>query len=78
MTMVEGARGRSQVHDPVATWHEVDSGFWVGSADGEFLGSIERFARGRYLARDALHRTVGEYAGLGFARKAIVGRAERD
>ncbi|MFC8681573.1 hypothetical protein ACFT30_08625 [Microbacterium ureisolvens] len=75
MTMIEGVAERTRASETLAIWHEVDSGFWVGSTDGAFLGSIERLARGRFLARDALNRIVGEYAGLGYARRAVAERA---
>ncbi|WP_106814455.1 hypothetical protein [Microbacterium timonense] len=74
MTMVEGVAARVLAGGTHAVWHEVDTGFWVGNAGGAFLGSIERLGRGRYLARDELHRIVGEYVGLAGARDAIVKR----
>ena len=78
MTMIQGVTRRSREAEAIATWHEVDSGFWVASADGVFLGSIERLARGRFLARDAIHRIVGEYAGLAHARNAIALRTHTE
>lgn len=75
MTTVDGIAERTRVSEALATWHEVDSGFWVGNTGGAFLGSIERLARGRFLARDAVSQVVGEYAGLGYARRAVIERA---
>ena len=74
MTMVERVAGRIREDRSIATWHEVDSGFWVGNASGGFLGSVERLGRARYLARDEFSRPLGEYVGLSYARGAVVER----
>lgn len=54
------------------TWAEVDRGFWVGSADGVFLGTVERNGPKRFSARDAVRRQVGEYPTPALARAAII------
>ena len=74
MTMVQRAAERVHEGRPTAAWHEVDSGFWVGNTSAGFLGSVERLGRGRYLARDELSRTLGEFIGLSHARDAVVAR----
>ncbi|WP_341578682.1 hypothetical protein [Microbacterium schleiferi] len=56
-----------------AVWYEVDRGFWVGSAVGEFLGTIERRARDSFVARGATGSHVGQYETMDAARAAITG-----
>jgi hypothetical protein len=55
---------------PALQWLEVDSGFWVGSADGNFGGTIERAGR-RYGARDALGAPLGSFTDVGSAKLAV-------
>ncbi len=74
MTMAQSVAARYQEDRSITTWHEVDSGFWVGSAAGEFVGSVERLGRARYVARDEVSRALGEFVGLRHARNAIVAR----
>lgn len=75
MTMIDDIAGRTGLRDGISTWAEVDTGFWVGSADGVFLGTIERQEPGRFFARDAIRRYVGEFPTLALAREAIIGQA---
>lgn len=56
-------------------WCQVEPGFWAGSADGEFRGTVERLEEGVYLARDATAAPVGEFSTLSEARVSI--RTER-
>lgn len=76
MTMIDDVADRTGLRG-FTTWAEVDTGFWVGSTDGVFLGTIEREAPDRYLARDAVSRDVGEYPDLAAARTAVVERIDR-
>jgi hypothetical protein len=57
------------------SWHEVDDGFWAGSSDGRFLGTVERHSAHRYFARDSARAYVGEFRSLDRAKGAIVARA---
>jgi hypothetical protein len=74
MTMIDGGC-RTGAYGDIATWHEVERGFWVGSTRGRFLGTIERHGSSRYFARDWARRYVGEYPALDLARTAIMDRA---
>jgi hypothetical protein len=49
------------------TWVQADRGFWVGSALGEFVGTIERHG-GVYLARGARGQSEGTHSSLASAR----------
>lgn len=74
MTMIDDVAGRTEIPGCTPTWAEVDRGFWVGSADGAFLGTVERQEPKRFFARDATRRYVGEYPTLALARTAIIGQ----
>lgn len=80
MTMIDDVAGRTGLLHGISqrsgttTWAEVDTGFWVGNADGVFLGTIERHEPKRFFARDAVRRYVGEYPTLALAREAIIGQ----
>lgn len=78
MTMIDDVAHRTGKHDDVAAWHEVEPNFWVGNADGAFLGTIERHEPSRFFARDAVRRYVGEYPALSLAQKAIIKRTEQE
>ena len=62
--------------EPAATagagirWMSPESGLWVATRDGEFLGMIER-TDGRYHASDAHGRPRGSFEGLGDAQFAV-------
>ncbi|MCM3695456.1 hypothetical protein [Microbacterium oleivorans] len=58
------------VRDTVATWHEVEAGFWVGNTHGAFLGTVERSSTG-WIARDHIGGFVGKYPDAAEARAAI-------
>ncbi|MFE7844314.1 hypothetical protein ACFUTX_03860 [Microbacterium sp. NPDC057407] len=75
MTMIDEVAGRTGIRER-ATWAEVDTDFWVGSAEGVFLGTIERHEPNRYFARDAVRHYVGEYPSLALAREAVVTQME--
>lgn len=74
MTMIDDVAHRTGNHSGDATWVEVEPDFWVGNADGAFLGTIERHKPSRYFARNATRQYVGEYPALTLAQSAIVGR----
>lgn len=76
MTMIDNVADRTGIRGGTAAWHEVETGFWVGNADGAFLGTIERHDPSRYFARDATRRYVGEYPALPLAKEAVVRRME--
>jgi hypothetical protein len=77
MTMIDDVAHRTGNHSG-ATWVEVEPDFWVGNADGAFLGTIERHKPSRYFARDAARQYVGEYPALILAQSAIVGRTVQE
>lgn len=52
------------------TWARVDSGFYVASRDGEFVGSVDRSPDGSYLAFDSRSTPVGRYDTLEAAQRA--------
>ena len=74
MTMVDGGARADAVAMDEASWHMVEDGFWVGNARGMFLGTIERRARGRFLARNATSSCIGEHRSLAAAEAAVVER----
>ena len=49
------------------TWVQADRGFWVGSALGDFVGTIERQG-GVYVARGARGQSEGMHPSLASAR----------
>ena len=55
------------------TWVEADRGFWVGSALGDFVGTIERQG-GVYLARGARGQSEGTHPTLASARHHLASR----
>ncbi|CAL4858856.1 hypothetical protein MMM2322_00496 [Microbacterium sp. MM2322] len=58
------------VSDQIATWHEVEAGFWVGNAHGRFLGTVEQSPTG-WITRDHAGGVVGKYPDAAMARAAI-------
>jgi hypothetical protein len=52
------------------SWMSPESGLWVATRHGEFLGMIER-NEGRYLASDSHGRTRGSFEGLAEAQFAV-------
>lgn len=58
------------VSDKIATWHEVEAGFWVGNTHGAFLGTVE-LRRTGWIARDHTGAAVGKYPDAAEARAAI-------
>ncbi len=62
--------GSVDVSDSVATWHEVEAGFWVGNTHGAFLGTVEQNPAG-WIARDHTGGFVGKYPDAAEARAAI-------
>jgi len=76
MTMIAVGPVRTDPAGREPTWSEVEPGFWAGNDAGEFLGTIE--ARGnRYVAFDAVHRHLGEFATLALAQARAAGAARR-
>ena len=71
MTLIESAPPKpDQPADPV--WREVEPGFWVASADGMFLGTIEQHSEHRFFARNSTRTYVGEWSSLDLARDAVL------
>ncbi len=69
MTMLD-SHTRAHVRDEVATWHEVEKGFWVGNTSGRFLGTVEDAGSG-FIARDETGARVGTYPDAAEARAAL-------
>jgi hypothetical protein len=55
------------------TWVQADRGFWVGSALGDFVGTIERQG-GVYFARGARGQSEGTHTSLASARHHLASR----
>jgi len=53
-------------------WMSPESGLWVATRKGDYLGMIERLD-GRYLASDAKGRGRGSFEGLAEAQVAVDG-----
>lgn len=71
MTLMESAPSRSDLPiEPV--WREVDQGFWVASAEGMFLGTIEQHGENRFFARNSTRIYVGEWPSLDLAQSAVL------
>jgi hypothetical protein len=74
MTLIESAPHRPELPTgPV--WREVEPGFWVASAEGMFLGTIERQDDDRFFARNATRIYVGEWRSLELAQHAVIDAA---
>ncbi|MEU1973084.1 hypothetical protein ABZ477_15620 [Microbacterium sp. NPDC019599] len=74
MTMIDDVTRTLAPEDreSVRCWHEVEAGYWAGSADGAFLGTVECTPAGRFAARDALSSHLGEYETLALAQSAVI------
>lgn len=57
------------------TWSTVDTGFRVASRSGEFIGSIDETADGRFVAFDGRSTPIGLFATLRDAQRAVTGAA---
>ncbi|TQJ30103.1 peptide ABC transporter permease [Microbacterium sp. SLBN-146] len=55
------------------TWSTVDTGFRVASRAGEFIGSIDETADGRFVAFDGRSTPIGLFATLREAQRAVTG-----
>jgi len=60
------------------TWHEVEKGFWVGNTREAFVGTVERTASDRFIARDETGSPVGEYPDVVSARTALGSRVDQN
>ncbi len=54
------------------TWAHVDTGLYVVSRAGEYLGSVDRAKDGSYLAFDGRATPVGRYDTLSEAKRAVL------
>lgn len=52
-------------------WAQVETGFYVGSRGGEFLGYIDRSEIGRYTVCDLHSRPVADFGTLDDAMEAL-------
>lgn len=68
MTTVLPAPPRPAV--PV-TWIQVDRDLWTASTVGEFRGTVQRLAPGRFAAVDGFGTALGEFAELATAKDAV-------
>lgn len=57
---------------PSPTWAHVDTGLYVVSRAGEYLGSVDRAKDGSYLAFDGRATPVGRYDSLKEAQRAVL------
>ncbi|WP_405371869.1 MULTISPECIES: hypothetical protein [unclassified Microbacterium] len=72
MTMVDTQAPAAERNASVR-WHEVEDGFWVGSAPGLFLGTVERTPTG-YVTRDHAGVRIAEFPSADQARAALPDR----
>lgn len=56
---------------PRITWATVDSGFHVGSRDGEFVGYIDTTPDGRFIAFDGQSTPHGYFRSLDQAQASL-------
>ncbi len=54
------------------TWSKVDTGFYVASKAGEYVGSIDTTPDGHFVAFDATSAPIGRYAELSAAKAAVL------
>ncbi|GAA5031518.1 peptide ABC transporter permease [Microbacterium fluvii] len=54
-----------------ATWARVDSGLYVASREGEFVGYVDTAPGGSYIAFDGHSTPVGRYDDLRAAQRAV-------
>ncbi|TPX01364.1 hypothetical protein FJ656_28380 [Schumannella luteola] len=59
------------MHPSGVVWSRVEPGFHVGSRSSEFLGYVERQTDGSYRAHDMRSQTVGDFADLRAATRAV-------
>lgn len=55
-----------------ATWSAVETGFWAGSAGGNFIGTVEKVPHGEFIARNAVGAEIGSFDSSREARAAVV------
>jgi hypothetical protein len=70
MTILDAAPNAAPSFPETDLWREVEDGFWAGSCEGEFLGTIEVHGK-RFFARNRVMGYVGEYRTLEAAQAAI-------
>ncbi|WCD93549.1 hypothetical protein [Microbacterium sp. nov. GSS16] len=54
------------------TWSKVDTGFYVASKAGEYVGSVDTTPDGHFVAFDATSAPIGRYAELSAAKTAVL------
>ncbi|MEV7632664.1 peptide ABC transporter permease [Microbacterium sp. NPDC089318] len=54
------------------TWSKVDSGFYVASRAGEYVGSVDTTPDGHFVAFDGTSAPIGRYAELSQAKAAVL------
>lgn len=58
-------------HASPVTWARVDRDFFVASAAGTFLGTIDRESEGLFVARDMRSMVIGSHSTLQAAMAAV-------
>ena len=53
------------------TWIQVERDLWTASTVGEFRGTVQRLAPGRFAAMDGLGASLGQFADLASAKDAV-------
>ncbi len=53
------------------TWTAVQSGLWIGKANGEFAGMIEARSSGGYVATTRLAKTLGIFRSVAEAKASF-------
>jgi len=76
---VPGAAVQAAPTAPVApaipravTWSKVDTGFYVASRAGEYVGSIDTTPDGHFVAFDGTSAPIGRYTELSDAKSAVL------
>ncbi|PKI91506.1 peptide ABC transporter permease [Actinomycetales bacterium SN12] len=54
------------------TWSKVDTGFYVASKAGEYVGSVDTTPDGHFVAFDATSAPIGRYTELSTAKSAVL------
>lgn len=54
------------------TWSKVDTGFYVASRAGEYVGSVDTTPDGHFVAFDGTSAPIGRYADLAGAKSAVL------
>ena len=57
-----GIQPSSPVRETTIEWTAVQSGLWVGKADGEFAGMVEAQWGKGFIATTSLAKTLGTFA----------------